>query len=90
MSESPPVSAVLKTVLTGAGLVLFLAGFLLMATCTGIGISFLFFAVAIYLVGVGLALPPGPWQLGLGAAIFGTTILVIGYLIGFATTGCFL
>lgn len=79
----------LKAFLISAGLALFVIGFLILPGCTGTGIPFLFFGFAIYLVGAGLAVPPGgAWQLGLGAAIFGSTILVIGFLIGFGVTSC--
>lgn len=78
-----------KTALAGIGLILFVVGILLLHACSGTGVPFLFFAFAIYLLGVAFAIPPGGvWQLGLGAAFFGTTILVIGYLIGFGATSC--
>ncbi len=78
-----------KAALIGIGLILFAVGFLLLPACSGTGVSFLFFAFAIYLIGAGLAIPPGgAWQIGVGAAFFGTAILIIGYLIGLGVTSC--
>ncbi|MGD0257472.1 MAG: hypothetical protein ABSB90_06290 [Thermoplasmata archaeon] len=80
---------IVKTIMVGLGLILFIVGFLILPGCAGNGTPYLFFAGGIYLLGIGLSVPPGGvWQLGLGAAIFGTTILVIGYLIGFGGTSC--